>query len=111
MDREDAQLVVAALDSRISGDGEALELLHASSFVRLSRTAARVRALAAGWPPAIVAADELEAIAKHGEKALETETAPGQLIIFVDKMRKLLAEPPYQPRNRAERRAQAAANR
>jgi hypothetical protein len=70
--------------------------------------AARVRALAAGWPPAIIAAAELEAICRYGAKIVDQPDAPtSNLIIFVDKLRGLIDEPaqPTKPRNRAERRA------
>jgi hypothetical protein len=108
MDRDDARFVADALDSRISGDRETLDRLASTSFVRLMGSAARVRSLAAGWPPAIVAAAELEAICRFGGKIVDEHDAPtSNLIIFVDKMRGLIDEPvqPTKPRNRAERRA------
>ena len=105
MDRDDARFVADALDSRISSDREALDQLAASSFVRLGASAARLRNLAADWPPAVLAVRELETIAKYGAKAAD-EPAPPDLKIFVDKLRELTAEPP-RPRNRHERRRQA----
>jgi hypothetical protein len=103
VDRDDARFVADALDSRISGDRETLDQLAASSFVRLGLSAARVRALAAGWDPALLAAAALEAIAKYGAQSAD-EPAPPNLKIFVDKMRELAAEQPPRPLNRFERR-------
>lgn len=111
MDRVDARFVVNALDSRISRDRESLDLLAASASDLLKATAARVRALAADWPPAIIAAHELESIAELGGGTLEQPRAVGQLVIFVDKLRSLTDAPP-QPRrlpNRRERRVVASA--
>jgi hypothetical protein len=93
VDRDDAQLIADALDSRISGDQGALDHLASTQFVRVARLSARVRALADNWPPALIAAVELEAIAKHGSKVLETDPeAPQSIIIFVDKLRQILAD-------------------
>lgn len=103
VDRDDARFVADALDSRISGDRGTLDQLAASSFVRLGLSAARVRALAADWDPALRAAAELEAIAKYGAQAAD-EPAPPNLKIFVDKMRELADEQPPRPLNRFERR-------
>jgi hypothetical protein len=95
VDRDDAQLIAGALTGRISGDRELLDRLASEQFVRMARSAARVRSLAAGWPPALIAALELESIAKHGAKvADEDPAAPQSLQIFVDKMRELLEELP-----------------
>lgn len=106
MDRDDARFVAHALDSRISGDRETLDRLASSSLVRLMGLAARVRALAAGWPPALVAAAELEAICRHGSKIVDEPDAPTtNLIIFVDKLRGLIDEPARrQEPDRAERK-------
>lgn len=113
MDADDARLIVEALESLISGDQGALDRLASTAFVHLSRSAARVRALAADWPPAMISADELEAIAKYGSKVLDDGPASSNLIIFVDKMRRILATPgePATPRNRAERRRRESADR
>jgi hypothetical protein len=108
VDRDDARFVADALDSRISGDRETLDRLASTSLVRLMAAAARVRALAAGWPPAIIAAAELESICRYGAKIVDHADAPtSNLVIFVDKLRGLIDEParPTKPRNRAERRA------
>jgi hypothetical protein len=105
VDRDDARFVADALDSRISGDREALDRLASSSFVRLGASAARLRALAADWPPALLAVAELETIAMYGGRAAD-EPAPPNLQIFVDKLRELAAERP-QPRNRHERRRES----
>jgi hypothetical protein len=103
VDRDDARFVADALDSRISGDREALDQLAASSFVRLGASAARLSGLAADWPPALLAVSELKTIAMYGAKAADGP-APPDLQIFVDKLRELAAEPPQQPRNRHQRR-------
>lgn len=113
MDADDARFVVDALESRISGDREGLDRLASTSLVRLARSAARVNTLAANWPPAMIAAEELLAIGKHGSKVLDGEPASSNLIIFVDKLRRILATPgePPTPRNRAERRRRESRER
>jgi hypothetical protein len=110
VDRDDVRFVANALDSRISGDRETLDLLAASSFVRLAASAVRLKDLAADWPPAMIGALELETIAKYGAKAADCD-APPKLQIFVDKLRELAGEKPRaMPRNRFERRRQAKVN-
>jgi hypothetical protein len=107
VDRDDARFVANALDSRISGDRETLDLLASSSFVRLAGAAVRLKDLAADWPPAMIGALELETIAKYGAKAADGDAHP-TLQVFVDKLRELAGEKPRAlPRNRFERRAQA----
>lgn len=107
MDREDARFVVAALTSRIEGDRAELDRLHASSFVRLMASAPRIKKLGAEWPPAHIAALELETIAAYGSKAANAAALP-DLQIFVDKLQELIDEPEQPaalgPRNRFERR-------
>jgi hypothetical protein len=112
VDRDDARFVVHTLDSRISCDRESLDHIASTSVVQLVGTAARVRALAAGWPPAIVAASELEAIARLAGKVVDEPCPSTNLIIFVDKLRGLIDEPAQsKPLNRRQRRAVGAAGR
>jgi hypothetical protein len=108
MDRDDARFVADALACRIAGDREGLERLAASSLMRLSALATRIRALAAGWPPALLAAAELMDICRYAGKLVDRDEPHPTLQNFVDKMRALADEPPAPPRNRAERRARAA---
>lgn len=108
MDCGDARFAAAALGSRIAGDRDELDRLHATSFVRLTALASRVKTLGAEWPPALISALELETIAMYGAKAADAP-APPALQIFVDKLNEILAEPrdnalPAAPRNRFERR-------
>jgi hypothetical protein len=107
MDRDDARFVACALASRIAGDTEAVECLAASSLMRLSALATRIRKLADDWAPALCAVDELMAICRRGGGICD-EPADPRLQIFVDKMNALAAEPPAPVRNRADRRARAA---
>jgi hypothetical protein len=105
VDRDDARLIIEALDSRISGDRETLDRLASTSLVQLMAAAARVRALAAGWPPAFIAAAEIESICRRGEKIVDDDGAPtSNLVIFVDKLRGLVDEPAPTKPNRAQRR-------
>lgn len=108
MDRDDARFCADALASRIAGDREEIERLAASSLMRLSTIATRVRKLAGNWPPALYAAAELMDICRRGGAICDRPSDP-RLQVFVDKMLELAAEPPRQvsaePRNRAERRA------
>lgn len=105
MDRDDARFAASALASRISGDREALDRLQATSFVRLTASAVALKRAAADWPPAHLAALELETIAKHGADAAAGE--PHQdLQKVVDSLTKLADEKP--PRNRFERRKAAS---
>lgn len=67
-------------------------------------TAARVRALAADWVPALYAATELEKIARQGSEADDEPCARATLQKFVDKMIELTLEPSARPPNRASRR-------
>lgn len=117
MDRDDARFVVAALESRIAGDRAELERLAASSLLRLTAAAVRLKMLANSCAPgddlasaANLAALELETIAYTGGEAAAGEPSP-TLQIFVDKLRELADEPerPTAPRNRAERRRAVAA--
>lgn len=108
MDRADACFVASALDSRISGDRGSLDRLAASEFVRLIDTAARVKALAADWVPALYAAAELEKIARQGSDVDDEPCARATLQIFVDKMIELTLEPAARPSNRASRRKAAS---
>lgn len=103
MDRDDARFVADALDSRISGDREALDRLAASEAVRLMAAAVRVKALAADWPPAYTAALELESIIRLGADAAAGDAHPN-LQIFVDKLLELAGEAPRPSSNRFERR-------
>jgi hypothetical protein len=105
VDRDDARFVAAALDSRMSSDREALDQLAASSAIRLTALAARIKTLAADWPIAERAALELETIAIYGARTADAEAHP-DLKIFVDKLLDLANEParPIAPRNRFERR-------
>jgi hypothetical protein len=107
MDRDDARFVAEALACRIAGDREGLERLAASSLMRISALATRIRALADDWPPAHYGAAELMAICRRGGRLCDEPLDPN-LQIFVDKMLELAAEPARAvPRNRGERRAQA----
>lgn len=107
VDRDDARFIAAALDSRISGDREALDLLARSDAVALMASAAVLEGAAADWPPAVAGAAELRAIARHGSAAIDAGPPVG-LKKLVDSLRKLAGEAPIAvPRNRAERRAAA----
>lgn len=106
MDRDDARFVADVLERRIEGAAAQLMELRASSLVRLMGAAVRIREVGGDWPPAIIAAAELEEIAKFGAGVLEQPPSP-LLPQFVETMRKLADEPAAKP-NRAERRAKAA---
>lgn len=106
MDRDDARFVVDVLECRIDGRRDELAELRASSLLRLMGAAARIRAVGGDWPPAIVAAAELEDVAKAGAGVCDNE--PSILLDqFLETMRKLAAEPD-RPQNREERRAKAS---
>jgi hypothetical protein len=112
VDHNDARFVVAALESRITGDRVELDRLAETSVVRLAAAASRLKGLGVDWPPALLAALELETIVRYGAKAADGDASP-DLKIFVDKLSELVAEKPMAageppPRNRAERRRAAA---
>lgn len=76
--------------------------------MQISALATRIRQLGGDWPPAIVAVDELMAICRRGGGICDDDP-PALLQQFIDAMRKLADEPATAPpRNRAERRQQAA---
>jgi len=101
MDRDDARFVAHALASRIAGDRDEIDRLAASSLMRISALATRIRALADGWEPALYSAAELMAICRRGAGLCDEPAAPS-LQVFVDKMLELAAEAAL-PRSRAPR--------
>lgn len=105
VDREDARFAADALEARLQGNVGECERLAASCLVRLMGAAQVIRRLAGAAPPAVLAADRLEAIAKDGGKAVDLPADDDEKII-VDSLRKLAAEPPM-PRNRHDRRKAA----
>lgn len=101
MDREDVSFAADALERRLSGDREGLHRLATTANVRLMAAASVLKRAGADWPPAVLAALELETIVQLGAEAAAGDPHP-DLKKVVDSLRRLAGEPP--PRNRFERR-------
>lgn len=108
MDREDVSFAADALERRLSGDREGLHRLATTANVRLMAAASVLKRAGADWPPAVLAALELETIVQLGADAAAGDPHP-DLKKVVDSLRRLAAEPALiLPRNRFQRRRMAA---